>query len=113
MLSLTLQIKGKDWQVKFITPSQYKKFHPNRDESETALTEPDPRVIWFVKKSIDLRIIRHELMHAHFAECAMHDSNLSRDQLEELSCNLVGEHLDDFLSLTNKIMNFYMQKVLI
>lgn len=109
--NLTIKIKGKEWQIRFVTSKQYHKQHSDRNEEEAALTNSLSRTIDFIKEAINLRIVRHELMHAHFAECATGDSDLSNEQIEEQACNLIGEHLDEFIMLTNKIIDFYLMEV--
>jgi hypothetical protein len=105
--ALKVHIKGSEWTVRLMTDKSYDKVH---DEESTAMTT-DKRTLDFRKKSINLHIIRHEVLHAFVFECNTEDSNLTSDQKEELCANLIGGHKLDMERVVEQIADFALGKL--
>lgn len=104
-----LPIKGKDWKIEFLTQKEFDKKNPN-SESCAALTFISTKNIQFIKSHLNMVTIYHELFHALLGECSVSSADLQPLQVEEVCCELVGEHLEDLLILGKKIIDYYLSE---
>lgn len=97
----TIQIKGANWLIKKLTPRKFKKLH---DDTCPALTIPIKREIHLNSELYNPYYIRHELFHAYIAECNTESmTDLTLDDMEELSASIVAEFCFDIIKLADEI----------
>lgn len=106
---LTLNIKGRNWHFILYTDKQYdKKFkEDDSDDEDCATTDPAENTVYFRRSKFNLPTIRHELMHVVVFSSLVESSDLSRTQMEDLCCEIVGEHGLEICNWAEEIMNFY------
>lgn len=104
--SLKINIKGLEWTVVGQTASAYTRAH-GRDSA--AITYLQDRVMYFNLSHFNSEFVRHELGHAYAASCGTTSSSLSADQVEELMCEIIGEHGPELIVLADKIVNFLLK----
>jgi len=104
---MKIMIKGKEWEVVFLYPKVYiKKYGSDSD----AITVSSIRSIFFKTDAFNPVVIRHELLHAFVNETCVNSSELTRDQMEELCCSLLGDHYYDIGQLTDQILEIKLRK---
>lgn len=103
---LTVNIKGFEWKIHALTNSTYVRNHGN---DSNAITYYKDREIYFNLSSLAPEYVRHEILHAYIASSNVNSSGLTTDQMEELCCELYGEHGPEMDVLTDKILSFYLR----
>jgi hypothetical protein len=99
---MNLVIKGNTWEIRFLTSPQYiKRFGSDSD----AITVPFHKKICFQKSIITPGSIRHELLHAIFAECNTESATLDPTQVEEVCASILEKHWNDINQWTELILN--------
>lgn len=98
-----IKIKGKAWKVLFKYPKAFTKEHGACDMT-LALTKPDDRKLLFRRDECDIKVVRHELAHAYYAESMTESADLDPGQVQEVYCSLIGEHLPEIEAQAQLIM---------
>jgi len=95
ILSFQILVKDIKWKVILLTKKDYSK---QIGKDSFALTDLDKKHIYFNEEEITLNTIYHELMHVYISSCCV-DSTLSlkEENLEELCCQIIGDHITDIL----------------
>ena len=107
-IEFTVQIKGANWLIKKLTPRKFKKLH---DVICPALTIPIDREIHLNSELYTPYYIRHELFHAYVAECNTESmTDMTLDDMEELSASLVAEFCFDIAKLADEIFSKFKSK---
>lgn len=104
--SLKIHIKGLEWTVVGQTASAYTRAH---GKDSAAITYIVDRVMYFNVSHFNSEYVRHELGHAFAASCGTTSSSLTADQIEELMCEIIGEHGPELMGLADKIVNFLLK----
>lgn len=110
---LTLNIKGKNWHFITIADKSFDKKFPNEEgeEGETAaVTKSDENTVYIRKTKVTIPVIRHEIFHVIVFSSLIESSSLTKDQMEELSAEIVGEHASEIVLWAEQVMNFYTQR---
>lgn len=103
---VNVQIKGQTWKIKLWPDAQYvKKFGSDSD----AITFTDKRQIHFSKRGLNIGVVRHELMHAIFAEAHVESAHLNADQIEEVACSIVQYQWNILNNLTETIIDEFLK----
>ena len=105
MLKFNIKIKGKEWEIRFLTKKQYEKAH---GDDSAAITVEATRQIDFLKTEFTSDIARHELTHGFFRESNVESAGLSGLQIEELAASIVGEYAIEIVSLADYITNKFL-----
>lgn len=104
--SLSVKIKDVEWTVYSQSNSAYIRQHGN---DSGAITYTQDREVYFNKNSFLTDYVRHELMHMYVSSANVVSSSLTADQMEELICELYGEHGPEMDKLVDKIVNFVLK----
>lgn len=86
--SITLSIKGRDWEFILIPDKTFDKLHNSEGESNTAMTMTNQYRTEFRKSDWCLIDIIHELGHIIFSLSPTRSANLSTDDVEETMCDI-------------------------
>ena len=107
--NITINIKGRDWKFVVIADKTFdKKFNAiPGDDDGCAITLNDDKTVFIKKSSIHLPVIRHEIMHILVFSSLVESSSLTALQMEELCCEIVGEHGQELNLWAEKVMNFF------
>lgn len=100
------KIKGHEWTFHGQTNSAYIRKHGSDSH---AITYTKDRDIFFNLSSIAPDYVRHEVLHAYVASSSTNSSNLTADQIEELCCEIYGEHGPEMDLLVDKILNHFLR----
>lgn len=101
-----LQIKGLDWTVHGMTNQQYTRSH---GKDSAAITYLQDREMFFNLSHFNTEFVRHELGHAYVASSGTTSSSLTTDQIEELMCEIIGEHGLEIVQQADRIVNFLLK----
>lgn len=104
--SFKLHIKGLEWTVYGQSNLQYIRAHGKDSAAITYLTD---REMYFNVNHFNSEFVRHELLHAYVASSGVTSSSLSADQIEELCCEIFGEHGVEMMGQADKIVNFLLK----
>lgn len=103
---LTANIKGVEWKIYAVSNAAYVRVHGSDSDAITYIKD---REIYFKLSSLAPEYVRHEVLHAYVASSNTTSSSLKVDQMEELCCELYGEHGPAMDALVDKILNFYLR----
>lgn len=103
---LKITIKGVEWTVFSQSTKSYKRLH---GIDSIAITYPKDREIYFDADRLIPDTVFHELLHGFVDSSNITSSNLTPSQMEELCCEIIGEHYYDMGLLANKIMGFILK----
>lgn len=104
--SLKISIKGLEWTIYSQSNMSYVRKHGN---DSGAITYLQDREVFFNSGHFNPGYVRHELLHCYIASSGTNSSNLTKDQLEELCCEIVEEHYFEIGALADKIVNFILK----
>lgn len=100
--SFKLDILGRPWKISVLSSEQFTRRFDT--DGIAAYTLPDSKEIVFSADSIDMRVVRHELVHAHYDGLCVASANLMDDQIEEIFCDLFATMGDSILKLSVKVL---------
>lgn len=100
----TFQIKGKDWTVKMLSSTTFKRLHTGSVEG---VTLPSERELHFDKNYFSHAVFFHECLHALVAESNTGSSSLTSDQTEELCCELLYDYHAEMYLWFDKVSAYY------
>lgn len=86
---LTILVKGFSWEIKLFLPSDF--IEEVGEEDCAGITYKGDRQILFRADHLDVGTIRHEILHAYFAECNIESATLDQLATEEIACSIIGE----------------------
>lgn len=101
---LQFNIKGIDWTFYCQSNSSYIKAHGSDSE---AITYTKERKVYFNKSHLQPNAVIHEVFHAYVASCGTNSSSLKPDQVEELCCEIIAEHIFEILTQMKKILEYF------
>lgn len=84
-----IKIKGIEWTFRLLSDSSFIKKH---GKAVRAVTMPEENLVEISKIYLCKSVILHELMHVFFDTCLITDSDLKKDQVEEVMCKIVEQH---------------------
>jgi hypothetical protein len=102
-VSITLPIKGRDWEFILLSDKVFDKMHNEDDGSRAGITMPNQYQCHFRKSDWSLKDIRHELGHALYHMCLTSSSDLTPEQVEETMCQIIGEHTPEIMMWCDRI----------
>ena len=92
MKEITIQIKGRDWRFILMTDRRFDRLHNPEDEGNMAMTIEGTYEVHFRKSDWSLPAIRHELLHVLYFASLVGSTDISRDDVQEICAEIVGEH---------------------
>lgn len=95
MKTLKLVLAHEDWKVNLLSNEEYVAKH---DDTSLAITLTTDKVIDFNESTLIYSTIAHELFHVYFSQTLVQDCNMTQDDAEELSANVMGKYIDEFYS---------------
>lgn len=101
---LKIDIKGIEWTIYAEKNATYTRKHGSDSE---AITYTKDRIIYFNLNHFNPNPITHEIFHAYIASCGTNSSSLTTDQMEELACEIVAEHICDIQVIVKKILEYF------
>jgi hypothetical protein len=99
-----LSIKGKDWHIKMLSASTFRKHHSSSSEGATL---PSDREMHFDKTCFSHAVFFHECLHALVMESNTGSSDLTADQMEELCCEILYEYHAEMYVWFDKVSSYY------
>lgn len=95
-----VKIKDIYWNI-YLIPNKY---YIRKDRDSYAITETFEKYIAFNEKTVDIRIIIHEVVHAFYSSCLIDDAtSIDTGATEEIFCNILAYHLDDIINISYSI----------
>lgn len=101
-----LQIKGKDWRIKMMTPATFKRLHSGSTEG---VTFPHEREMNFDKSCFSHSVFFHECLHALVRESDTGSASLTKDQMEELCAEIIYEYHAEMYLWFDKVSAYYRE----
>jgi len=109
MSSITLNIKGRDWRFLLLTDRRYDKLHnPDPEQASQGVTIPTTYEVHFRKSSWDVVTIRHELFHVLFNMSLLSSTDLTTDNLQEISAEIVAHHAIEIILWADRITECFL-----
>lgn len=108
--SITIPIKGRDWQFALIPDKTFDKLHNSQGEGAVAMTNVGNYEVHFRKSDWDLITIRHELLHVLFAAGLSGSAELTPAQVQEVCAEIVGHHTSDIVLWTDRIAEKFLER---
>jgi hypothetical protein len=102
---ITINVRGTDWTFMLLTDRAFDKLHvtSGAGDTNTAMTIESLHEVHFRQSDWCVRDIRHELGHVFKASRTTVSTTLTVDNIEEVFCDIIGEHLSEIQLLTDKI----------
>jgi hypothetical protein len=105
------EILGTPWNIVLYTDDKlFLKEVADGHEDTEALTDPDTNTIYIRKSRLSVVNIRHELFHAYIVMCCAAHSDIERDSLEEIACEIVGRYGARLVEQANEIYNEFKEE---
>jgi len=102
-LKIKFKVMGKRWKLFLLTKKQYRK---KIDEHSIAECHGDKHRIYLSPFGMDIKTLRHELVHAHLYElCLESASGLTKDAMEEIFAELMAHRGPELLRLANRLLS--------
>lgn len=93
--SITLNIKGRDWEFILVPDKTFDKLHNQDGGARPAVTMPNQYRVEFRKSDWCLVDIIHELGHVLYHMNESGTADLTADQVEETMCQLMARNYFD------------------
>lgn len=107
-LSCPITILGHRWVLLFMPQAAYDSRHG--DDSE-GCTMQNTRRIYISEEGASYQTIVHELVHAYMGElCVSTTTRLSKNDLEEIFCELVAKHGKQIIRLARQLERAYRKE---
>jgi len=103
MASITISIKGRDWNFILLTDRRFDKLHNEDGGSRAGMTSPNQYECHFRKSDWCISDIRHELGHALFHMSLTGSSDLTPDQTEETMCEIIAHHTPEIMLWSDRV----------
>lgn len=97
-----------DWSIVVLPSKTYLKDHGDDSHAITEFTE---NCIYVDVESLNLINIIHELGHAYFASCMTSSADLSALAVEEIFCEILGNHATEIVALGKRLLRTSQKKV--
>jgi hypothetical protein len=94
-ISLTLPIKGRDWQFVLLPDKTFDKLHNADGGGRAGVTMPNQYIVHFRKSDWCMVDIRHELGHVLKHMTHTGSVELSVDDMEELMCEIMASNYNE------------------
>lgn len=90
------------WNYYAFSKVEYQKRHPDRES--VAMCMKGEFYMDFLKEELDLPTVIHEVTHAFVSSCCLDScDSISKEDMEEIFCEINGYHLEDILKVSKKI----------
>lgn len=100
--SFECHIFGFKWKYHLVKPVPFAKAF---GEDTAAITFPYPTAhIFFCHGSVDLGLVRHELVHAYLSHLPVGSANLTEPQSEEVTAEFVQYYWDNLDKVAREIL---------
>ncbi len=86
---MNILIRGIKWKVVLYSADE---FEANFENNDGAIAAPDIQTIFFREDYLQLHVIIHEIVHAHYHTGCTDAAMLTTAQLEEVFCELFANH---------------------
>lgn len=87
---VSMPIKGSEWHFFLEKATVYKR---NHGADSGAITYIKEKEVYFNAADFDTNTVRHEIVHVYVAESNINSSpDFTKDDLEDLLCEIFGEH---------------------
>lgn len=107
-LACPISICGHKWILLFMPQANYESRHGSDSQG---VTTSDNRRIYISEEGASYETIVHELVHAYMAElCVSSTTRLTKNDLEEVYCELMSRHGKQLLRLARKLERVYKQE---
>lgn len=83
-------IRGQKWTVHLQSNEAFDAQHDGEDRGATLISD---KAIYFNLDFLDIKVVRHELVHAYFSTLYVESADLTIEQYEEI----LAEFLEDYL----------------
>ena len=100
---MRLKIGDVHWKIRLLSPEKFCKIH---DDNNEAVTDPNIKTMDFRTDCINITNVRHELFHAYFTLTLTGDTNMDKDNVEEVSAALIGKYGQDLINNSVKILTW-------
>lgn len=105
---MVVQIKGISWKFRLLSDKDFVKA-VNKDT--VGLTIAAMKEVWIREDDKDVikSTVYHELLHAYKASCCVSDTELNAHQTEELFCEIMAHHGQEYVNAAKKIYRFCLK----
>ena len=104
---LHILIMGAKWKAFFVEEEKYIRTWGDDTEAHTL---PSKKELYFNNAEITRKTIIHELCHAHYEEMCVGSASLTKNQQEEVFCELFSEHGDKILRLARRLYKEFKEE---
>jgi len=109
MKPLKIKIKDIEWNFSVLSESEYEKEH---GKDSHGITDKDGKQVHFKITSFSLALIKHELFHVYCSSCCIDSATeLSAEDFEEISAEIVAHHAEDLIKYSKKLYNSLIEEV--
>jgi len=100
-MSYSALIKGAKWKFQSLSVAKYVEKH---GEEEWASVDKDNKCVTFCEGKFSIGLCRHEVYHAHMAECCTGSiPKCDPVIMEEITAELLENHWDDINKIAQSI----------
>lgn len=104
---MKIKILNRVWKCRVYSLKTYQK-HCGSDS--VALCDLSAKSLTFLKPTLNLEAVIHELVHAYTAELAFVELDLDDDQVEEFHCELFARHGERIIAQAKSIVSHFLKK---
>jgi hypothetical protein len=98
---MQFKIKGIPWKLRVLPVATYHRLHGKDSHAMTIFPE---HTIDVECASFNSASICHELGHAYFSACMTDSADLSPMAVEEIFCEIIGNHISEIINLSRRII---------
>lgn len=109
-ISITLPIKGRDWQFILMPDKSFDKLHNPNGEANTGMTLPNKYSVHFKKSDWCITDIRHELCHVLRHMTHAHTMEISVDDMEEHMCQILASNYHEIGLWSDRIAERFFNR---
>lgn len=106
MKKLKITVLDNHWTVRLLTPMGYKRLH---GVDSAAITDTEKKTVDLQNGFVSLFVIRHELFHVYVDATMTNSTDLTADQMEEISANIIGTHGEKMIEQGNEIFEYFKE----
>lgn len=97
----SVSVRGLKWGIELHSPESYETI--DGAGTSDAMTDEEPRLIYFRVDKLNRIVIRHEIFHAFVASMHLNSASLTGEQMEEVCAEFLSTSVDEYLKVSDKL----------
>jgi hypothetical protein len=101
-MKIKFTVCGIEWEAIALGKNKYQK--KESEPRSVAVTRPSSRSILFIRKEVTLKIVLHEVIHAHIHYLHVNNSlDMPLSDFEELIVSMLEERMEEIMKISKTL----------